>query len=295
MPVHQLLKSVLISLRPKHWGKNLLVFALPLSDGLLIGNQSSVFSLGRGCLFFLILSFMSSANYIVNDIMDSKFDRNHPVKKHRPIASGALRTYQGLSVSLILCLVSLGLVWIFFTFEAFLCVILFGVVQFLYTLFFKKFAGYDLAILSSLYVFRAVVPVTYENVNLTKWFLVIFFSAALFLSSGKRYSEFIDDKSVHSRKVLSSYSEVQLLLWISVSIALLMTSYLSWIFSFSQSSGFEYLLVSLLPMTIFLIKTTALTVSNLGQDPTKLILRHKDTLFLGLAWLILYLKGKGYL
>jgi Ni,Fe-hydrogenase I cytochrome b subunit len=58
------------ALRPHHWIKNLAIFILPLSGGLLIGNQFSSESLSNGIFYFICLSLISSANYLINDVID---------------------------------------------------------------------------------------------------------------------------------------------------------------------------------------------------------------------------------
>jgi 4-hydroxybenzoate polyprenyltransferase len=174
-------------------------------------------------------------------------------------------------------------------------VLFFGALQLAYTLVFKNLSGYDLVTLSLLYVFRALIPGSYEEIVLTKWFLVIFFAGALFLASCKRYAELRFSEKEITRKVLSSYSEIQLALWIGVSLSLLIVSYLSWIFTFTGDANFLILLASIIPMSIILIRVSSLTMSEGGEDPTKVLFEQKDNFILLTFWLGLYLIGKGFL
>src|SRR5690242_16882123 len=96
-------------MRPKHYVKNLLVFIPLIFSGQLFNFDkfASVFEI------FVLFSFVASAVYIINDIKDVRRDQKHPVKKHRPIASGSFEKTHALVLSIILlitCLV-LGLVW----------------------------------------------------------------------------------------------------------------------------------------------------------------------------------------
>jgi len=288
------LRNALIACRPKHWIKNLLVFALPLSDGLLIGMNFNPGALGRGIIVFCCLSAMSSANYIFNDIRDLEHDRQHAKKKTRPFAAGNLSTGLGLfiatglvSFSTAFSLLIEGGVWRYILF--------FGALQIAYTLVLKHISGYDLVALSLLYVFRAIIPATYEPIGLSKWFLVIFFAGALFLATGKRYAEIRYSSDVKTRKVLSSYNEMHLALWVGISLSLLIISYLNWIFTFTDNSSFLILLASFVPISVLLIRVSSLTLSEQGEDPTKVIFRQKDNFLLVAIWLALYLVGKGYL
>ena len=101
-------KPVIVAMRPKHWIKNLLVFALPLSDGLIIGSDSDLNAIVHGVIIFISLNAMSSANYILNDIRDIDRDRMHAEKRLRPVASGELSI--GLGILLALGLLFLSLV-----------------------------------------------------------------------------------------------------------------------------------------------------------------------------------------
>ena len=287
-------KPIIVAMRPKHWIKNLLVFALPLSDGLIIGSDSDLNAIVHGVIIFISLNAMSSANYILNDIRDIDRDRMHAEKRLRPVASGELSIRLGILLAFGLLFLSLvtslcvgGGVW--------RLVLLFGVLQLAYTLVFKHLSGYDIVLLSILYVFRAVIPAFYEEIVLSKWFLVIFFAGALFLATGKRYAEIRYSATKMTRRVLESYTEIQLFIWTCVSLALLIISYLNWIFTFTGDSSFLILLASIIPMFVLLIRISSLTISEGGEDPTKVIFQQKDNFLLVAVWLVLYLKGKGYL
>src|SRR5256885_2005851 len=83
---HSLAFNILSSLRPRQWGKNLLVFA-----GLVFGLRLfDVTAVGRAFAAFGIFCVLSGIVYLINDIADRSPDRQHPHKARRPIASGAL-------------------------------------------------------------------------------------------------------------------------------------------------------------------------------------------------------------
>ncbi len=289
----KLMSNVVKAMRPKHWIKNLLVFALPLSDGLIIGSNFDSRAIARGLIIFFSLSAMSSANYLLNDIRDVANDRQHEKKKMRPFAAGNLSIGLGIFLAVVLAILSIMLSLLVAGVSQY--VLLFGIFQFLYTLIFKNLSGYDVVTLSLLYVFRAVIPASYEGIVLTKWFLVIFFAGALFLSTSKRYAEIRYSGNEETRRVLSTYTEMQLALWIGVSLSLLIISYLNWIFTFTGNTNFLVLLASVIPISIILIRVSSLTISRGGEDPTKVLFQQKDNFILVTLWLALYLKGKGFL
>jgi heme O synthase-like polyprenyltransferase len=72
--------------RPRQWPKNLVVFAAPLA-GATVGRHDG---LGYAVLAAVVFGCASAAVYLVNDVVDAERDRRHPVKRRRPVASGAL-------------------------------------------------------------------------------------------------------------------------------------------------------------------------------------------------------------
>ncbi len=281
--------------RPKHWIKNLLVFALPLSDGLLVGQNFRSESIYRATAMFFSLCAMSSANYIFNDIKDVKMDKLHSAKKHRPIAAGEIPIPLAFLQGLLLIFLSLLLSLIVSGLESLILVCVFGSIQGLYTVSLKHLSGYDIVTLALLYVYRSVIPAFYEDVPLSQWFLLIFFAGALYLATGKRLSELRNSHSISTRKVLNSYTESQLSMWVGISLTLLIVSYLNWIFTLANTEAFIPMMFSIVPIFIFLIRMTAHVLSASGQDPTRIIFNNKDSFVLGFIWLALYLNGKGYL
>ena len=78
--------SLVLSLRPSQWTKNLIIFgALGLSQRLLDVDAVLV-----SCAAFAIFCVLSGVVYLLNDVADREADRQHPLKRFRPIASGAL-------------------------------------------------------------------------------------------------------------------------------------------------------------------------------------------------------------
>ena len=92
------LLNVLLSLRPEQWTKNLLVFA-----GLLFGQRLlDAVAAERAFAAFAVFCALSGVVYLINDIADRESDRQHPIKSHRPIASGALSVGLATTVAAVL-------------------------------------------------------------------------------------------------------------------------------------------------------------------------------------------------
>src|SRR4026209_513824 len=100
-----MLKALLKTMRPRQWIKNGFIFFALIFDRQLFLAEPFLRTLEGFFLFCLI----SSAVYLFNDIADVEADRNHPVKKSRPIASGKLPVPVALITALLLTVISIPL------------------------------------------------------------------------------------------------------------------------------------------------------------------------------------------
>ncbi len=85
-PSRGLARALLVEARPKQWAKNVFVFAGIFFDGAVTNPHKLLLSIAA----FVIFCGVSSAIYLINDLVDIEKDRLHPVKRNRPLASGAL-------------------------------------------------------------------------------------------------------------------------------------------------------------------------------------------------------------
>jgi len=215
------------SLRPKQWTKNLLLLA-----GIIFARK-----LGQGeCLWravagVAIFCLASGVIYIFNDIADRDLDRQHPVKKNRPIADGRLpvrvAVYSGLGL-LVFCLVVAGVLG-----DLFLAgVAVFFVWNWLYTKWLKQVPILDVTGIGMSFVIRATAGVlvilpSCPDVSISPWLLLCTFFLSLFLGFCKRRDEFLkiaQDRD-ETRPVLRSYSEAMLNALIGGSFALTSMTY----------------------------------------------------------------------
>ncbi len=98
----QTLRALLVAMRPKQWLKNVLIFTALVFDEKLFDPQALLTTF----IGFILFSFVSSSVYLLNDITDLEADRQHPKKRNRPIASGALSISAARGVVAVLILVS---------------------------------------------------------------------------------------------------------------------------------------------------------------------------------------------
>lgn len=199
--------ALVVSMRPKQWVKNLLVFAgLIFSKNLF--NPTDVL---RSLAAFLVFSMLSGAVYIINDLVDRQNDRQHPLKSRRPIASGRLSAGAAIAgaVALVVISIASGLLldWRFGT-----VAVAYFVMQLAYSFRLKRVVVLDVMIVAAGFAFRAVAGTYVVNVSISPWLFVCTILLALFLALAKRRHELmsLEDGGAGHRAVLTNYTETLL-------------------------------------------------------------------------------------
>lgn len=195
--------NLLVSLRPRQWTKNLLVFA-----GLIFGQK--LFDLEaaeRSAAAFVIFCVLSGVVYLINDLRDREADRLHPAKAQRPIASGALpRPAAALSAAV---LGSAGLLAAFLLDREFgLVALAYVSLLALYSTSLKHVVILDALTIGLGFVLRAMAGAVVIDVPFSHWLLLLTLLGALFLALSKRRAELValaDDATGH-RRILAEYS-----------------------------------------------------------------------------------------
>ena len=173
------------SLRLHQWLKNLLIF-VPLLAGHQLSSPELVCA---AILAFLTFGMCASSVYLLNDLLDLEDDRHHPVKRKRPLASGALPLTWGLGIFPLLLVGSFALACLFLPWT--FCIVLVGyyALTLAYSMFLKRQVMVDVVVLAMLYTIRIIAGTAAVNAQLTFWLLA--FSMFIFLSLAlvKRYAE----------------------------------------------------------------------------------------------------------
>jgi 4-hydroxybenzoate polyprenyltransferase len=200
--------ALIRELRPRQWTKNLLLFAGVLFSRQL-GDPSLLLRVAAG---FLAFSLLSGSVYLLNDVMDVEADRQHPVKRMRPIASGQLpvAVAWGALGPLVAIVAALAL-WLGPGFSVVAGVYL--VVNLAYSSFLKHQVLIDVFVIATGFVLRAIagvelmLPVA-PGTDLSPWLLVCTFFGALFIALGKRRRELENSGGAagQQRAVLDQYS-----------------------------------------------------------------------------------------
>ena len=210
------------SLRPQQWTKNLFVFAGLLFSGHLFDRAAWPPALAA----FLIFCGLSGAVYLVNDVLDRGADAQHPIKRHRPIASGALSPGVALGAAVVLAAVCVaGATAI--NGQLTLAAVGYVVLLATYSAALKHYVIIDVLTLAAGFVLRAVAGAVAIGVPISHWLLVCTTLLALFIGLSKRRHELtlLNDGAAGHRPILQEYSPYLLDQMISVVTAATLVAY----------------------------------------------------------------------
>ena len=231
------LYNLLKSLRPRQWIKNGFVL-IPLVFAKEIFDASSVL---KGFTAAAIFCLLSGAMYLINDMVDLEADRQHPVKRNRPLASGGISTRLGTWASAILLLTSLA--WGFFLSKPFLAVlVVYVMVQIAYNCWLKHVVILDIFCVSAGFFLRVTAGGAALNVTISNWLIICTISIAIFLTLGKRRGELAllrRKNAITQRKVFTEYDPYLLDQMIGIVTATTLLSYMLYCISPQTIAKFQ--------------------------------------------------------
>jgi len=226
-PARPVAISLLLSLRPSQWTKNLIVFA-----ALLFGERGAApafldpQAIGRAVAAFGIFCALSGVVYLINDIADREKDRLHPLKRHRPIASGAVSPSLAMGTAAVLTVIALA--------GSFVLRPQFALVGLVYVALQSAYSGplkhvviIDVLTIAIGFVLRAAAGAVAIDVPISHWLLILTILLALFLALSKRRHELVllADGATSHRPILEEYSPYLLDQMIAVVTASTLISY----------------------------------------------------------------------
>lgn len=221
-PVRPLAMSLVLSLRPSQWTKNLFVFAALMFGQRLLDVRAVLSSIAA----FAIFCALSGVVYLVNDVADREADRMHPIKRLRPIAAGVVPVPLALGTAAILGTVALGAAyWLnpAFALLGGIYLALLGA----YSGGLKHLVIIDVLTIAIGFVLRAAAGAVVIDVAISHWLLILIILLALFLALSKRRHELVllAEGATSHRRILQEYSPYLLDQMISVVTASTLVAY----------------------------------------------------------------------
>ena len=175
------------AMRPHHWVKNVLIFA-PLVF------HHSFFDLrlwALSGLAFALFCLATSTVYLLNDVLDVESDRRHPIKRNRPFASGQLQPRQGIALAVGMLVVALGVALVALPVEFALTMLVYLVLNALYSTWLKRKVMVDIVILAGFYCLRIVAGGAATDIVPSEWLLALSMFLFLSLAFMKRHGELV--------------------------------------------------------------------------------------------------------
>ena len=284
METRSTVANLLVSLRPDQWTKNLIVFAALIFAVRLFDPAA----LALATAAFLIFCALSGAVYLINDVSDREADRQHPLKRMRPIASGALAPSTALAWAAVLA--TAGLAAAFSLRQSFgIAAASYVTLVIVYSRALKHVVILDVMAIAIGFVLRAVAGGLVIGVPISDWLLVCTILGALFLGLAKRRHELtlLADGATGHRRILEEYDPYLLDQMIAVVAAATLVAYIIYCASpeTAEKFGTRWLVLTT-PFPIYGIFRYLYLVHRKhgGGSPSEVLLRDRPLLSCVALW-----------
>lgn len=287
------LKYLIKIIRPQQWIKNVFVL-VPLFFGGSLLDTADIFAALVTTMAFCLVA---SAIYCLNDIIDVEDDRRHPVKCHRPIASGKVSVTQGYVCMATLAIGSLASTLILGGEEgvkAAAVIVVYLLLNIAYCLWLKRFAIVDVCVIAFGFVLRLIAGGIATDIELSNWIVLMTFLLTLFLSLAKRRDDVVRmNETGHApRKNTVRYNLEFLNQAITITATVTLVCYVMYTVSpeVENRIGTHYLYLTTVFVLLGILRYLQLTiVDNKSGDPTKTMLGDRMLQMVVAMWLLSFL------
>ncbi len=281
--------SYLRLMRPQEWVKNVIVLAGPVFALRVLEPAVAV--------AFIAFCLVSSASYVINDIVDREADRSHPTKRYRPIASGEVSVLSASTLAVFLLAAAVAIGYLFLPLSVLEAVFGYFLLIVAYSFALKRRPILDVIVIAIGFVLRAVAGAKAVELYVSPWLLVCTFTLCMFLGFGKRRCEVAalgnTDRALAHRPTLVRYTPELLNHLTSVSAGIAVVTFL--LYTMDSSLAIrppftkEYLVYTL-PLVVYaLFRYAMLIESGKFSGPTQIMLTDRGLLLTGLVWVIVVL------
>ena len=270
------MKKFLTSSRPKQVLKNFIIFVpyfFTIEKWVLLSPEKNLLLLSNMMLTFLSFTAISIIGYQINDFMDKEYDKNHPIKKNRPIVSKKISITE-----MILFIFTLILISIICSYAVGINITYLIISYFLlslgYSRIFKKIPIIDILCICFFYILRMLAGTYSIEFEVSIWLYILTFFASLFIILIKRFAESKKNLDVRYPKVSIFYSLGFMPKIIKLSLFINIFVYLVYCISetLSDERNF-YFFISFFIFSFGIYRYYQLSSqSNLGESPEDVIM-----------------------
>ena len=283
-----MIKSILRLVRPTQWIKNLFVF-IPM---FFAGELFNLHSLCLCAVTFMAYSLMASSVYCYNDIVDADADRRHPVKCHRPVASGAVSVRLAYTMMAVMAALSVGLLLLLppeVMPEVLAVVLFYYLLNLSYCSKLKQYAIVDVCVVAFGFVLRILAGGFASEVMPSNWLVLMTFLLTLFMSFAKRRDDVLrmNETGEAPRKNTVRYNLTFINQAITITASVTLVCYIMYTVSPEVTERFDtpYLYLTFIFVLIGLLRYIQIAVvDKKSGDPTKIILHDHFSQMIVVAW-----------
>jgi 4-hydroxybenzoate polyprenyltransferase len=291
------MRGLIKTIRPHQWVKNLFVMA-PMffhKDVFLTTPAGPALNLavtGRALLGTAVFSLLAGAVYTINDLVDVEADRIHPVKRHRPIASGAVPMGLARMMAVGLVIFALGVGYLLDPRFALIALLYFAQ-NVAYSFKLKKVAFLDVAIIALGFVLRVLAGGYATSTHVSGYLIGCTALLALFLGFGKRRHELELEHAGKQRAALEFYSKRGLNVALVLTGTATMVTYVAYTLDATTCEFFQtrwlWLTAPLVGLGIgrFLMLVSGRAGrGHKSESPTQEMLRDVPFVLIGVLWCV---------
>tara|TARA_B100000795_G_scaffold211967_1_gene165634 strand:- start:6132 stop:7034 length:903 start_codon:yes stop_codon:yes gene_type:complete len=273
-------------MRPHQYIKNLFIF-LPLFFAMRITDTELLLN---SFLAFIAFSLTASAIYTLNDYHDIEEDREHPKKKNRPLASGAISKAQAIIIMIVLAIAGFSLMT-YISLNAVAILAAYVLMNIAYSLYFKHVAILDVIIIATGFVLRLFIGSAVTGIQLSMWIVIMTFLLALFMALAKRRDDVLIylETGKKMRKVIDGYNLQFLDAAMAIMASVVIVAYTIYTTSTEVVERFhsQYLYLTALFVILGIMRYLQIAFVHLDSgSPTRIILNDRFMQLTIAAWII---------
>jgi 4-hydroxybenzoate polyprenyltransferase len=282
-----MIKKIAQLARPHQYIKNLFVLAPIFFSGLILDVDFLLQSLYA----FILFSLAASSIYILNDIMDVDEDKSHPIKKNRPIASGAVTIPTARIILIAFMIVSILGGW-YISINLAYILASYILINIFYSLGFKHYSIIDISMISVGFVLRIFAGSVVIETLPSMWIILMTFLLALFLAFSKRRDDvLLTCKGLKTRKNIDGYNLEFVNAAMIVMSSVIIVAYIFYTISESVQARLaaNYLYLTVFFVIIGILRYLQITfVENNSGSPTRIILRDRFLQWIVTLWALFF-------